>query len=105
MKSMKLMTLTMLSGLTVGMALAADQRASAPTAPEAGTPPIAVQSTHSRAEVKSELSMAIKSKARPISAESEDVPTASAKSMRTRSEVKSEVSTANKTGKHPQIGD
>jgi hypothetical protein len=105
MKSMKLMALTMLSGLTAGMVLAADQMPSAPAVPEAGTPHTTTPSTHSRAEVKSELVTAIKAKARPTSAESEDVPMASAKSMRSRFEVKSEVSAANKAGKHPQIGD
>jgi predicted secreted protein len=106
MKPMKLMVLAAYVGLlSAGAVLAADQMRAATSAPEAGSTVPTIQSTHTRAEVKSDLAMAIKTKARPVSAESEDVPMASAKSTRTRSEVKSELSAANKAGKHPQIGD
>lgn len=120
MKSLKFVTLALVTGLTAGVTLAADPQGraevrkeavearkmgTAPVAAEAGTPAPATKSTRNRAEVKSELGMANKTQARPKSSESEEVPMASTKSTRARSDVKAEVSTANKTGKHPQTGD
>lgn len=118
MKSIKLLTLAMLTGLTAGAVFAADPPTRAEVkkegvearkagetgaAPEAGPATKPAKSTKTRAEGRAERAKDIKDGKRAKAPEA-GAPESPSKSTRARSEVKAEQAAAAKAGQRPPQG-